>query len=87
MCLPNGEEAIVEPTKITGYLLSDTNTRGRGKAQFFTSFGFSPNAPEALRQALFSTPRPTTLRACTTRSMGRNTQWKAHCRLLTVARR
>jgi hypothetical protein len=51
MRLPN-VDAIVEPAKIASYLLSDTHRRGRGKAQFFTSFGFSPNVPEELREAL-----------------------------------
>jgi hypothetical protein len=52
MRLPNGEHAIVESDKIVRYLLSGTHARGRGKAQFFTSFGFSSEAPEGLRQAL-----------------------------------
>jgi hypothetical protein len=50
--LPHAENAIVESDKIARYLLSGTHTRGRGKAQFFISFGFSPDAPEVLRRAL-----------------------------------
>ena len=52
MRLPNAENAIVERDKIVRYLLSGTHTRGRGKAQFFLGFGFRPEAPEAMRQAL-----------------------------------
>ena len=52
MRLPNAANAIVERDKIARYLLSGTHTRGRGKAQFFLGFGFSPEAPDAMRQAL-----------------------------------
>jgi hypothetical protein len=52
MRMPHAEEAIVDPEKITRYLLSGTHARGRGKAQFFASFGFRTAASDALRQAL-----------------------------------
>ena len=40
MKLPNGEEAYVAREKITLYLLSRSNPRGRSKARFFSAFGF-----------------------------------------------
>ena len=40
MLLPNAEHASVEREKISGYLLSTTNPRGRSKALFFSRFGF-----------------------------------------------
>ncbi|MFZ5595209.1 MAG: DUF6883 domain-containing protein [Pseudomonadota bacterium] len=52
MKLPNLEQAIVKPEKITGYLLSATHPNGRHKARFFTSFGFSIDAWQQLAQAL-----------------------------------
>jgi hypothetical protein len=50
--LPNAEDAIVERDKVANYLLSGTHTRGRDKAHFFVSFGFSPHAPDELQRAL-----------------------------------
>ena len=41
MRLPNAENARVEPTKITNYLLSLDSERGRSKAKFFMEFGFT----------------------------------------------
>lgn len=52
MRLPNVEHAIVKLEKLRDYLLSDTHARGRGKAQFFTRFGFSTGRPDDLREAL-----------------------------------
>jgi hypothetical protein len=52
MRLPNARDATVDPDKIARYLLSGTHATGRGKAQFFMRFGFSPEAPDVLRQAL-----------------------------------
>ena len=52
MRLPNAEHAIVDDSKIKHYLLSEGHEDGRGKAEFFISFGFSRRAPEVLRQAL-----------------------------------
>ena len=60
MRLPNAESAIVDRDKIIRYLLSGTHTRGRRKAQFFLGFGFSPEAPEAARQALLHHAKRTT---------------------------
>jgi hypothetical protein len=52
MKLPNYQNAVVEETKITKYLLSDVHTSGKGKAQFFTHFGFSIEQWENLANAL-----------------------------------
>ncbi|MXX53321.1 MAG: hypothetical protein F4Z35_05125 [Dehalococcoidia bacterium] len=40
MKLPNRGRAYVAQEKITLYLLSHRNPRGRGKARFFSAFGF-----------------------------------------------
>ena len=40
MKLPNRERAYVAQEKITLYLLSHRNPRARGKARFFSAFGF-----------------------------------------------
>lgn len=52
MRLPNGQNAWVEREKITEYLLSTTNPRGRSKAAFFLSFGFSAENWQGLAEAL-----------------------------------
>ena len=41
MRLPNAEKARVEREKVTDYLLSKANPRGRRKADFFLRFGFT----------------------------------------------
>jgi hypothetical protein len=50
--LPNYDGAIVSQTKITGYLLSSAHHHGRGKAAFFTRYGFSLQHWEELASAL-----------------------------------
>ena len=52
MNLPNYENAVIPQRKITGYLLSRSHRDGRGKAGFFTQFGFSVDLWEELAQAL-----------------------------------
>jgi hypothetical protein len=52
MRLPNAESARVEREKITDYLLSTTNQRGRNKAVFFLSFGFSTDHWQGFAEAL-----------------------------------
>ena len=39
--LPNADRALVEPEKLTDYLLSLAHRDGMGKAKFFMQFGFS----------------------------------------------
>ena len=50
--LPNAHLARVDQEKITDYLLSSVNPRGRAKAGFFLSFGFSVARWEELGEAL-----------------------------------
>ena len=52
MRLPNADQAVVEPEKITEYLLSHTNPRSRGKAGFFVRFGFNSDNWQGLTEAL-----------------------------------
>lgn len=52
MRLPNAERATILTLKLTGYLLSAAHPRGRGKALFFSRFGFGPDASHLLEQAL-----------------------------------
>lgn len=37
MRLPNGESSVVDPPKLSGYVLSTTHLRGRNKARVFAS--------------------------------------------------
>lgn len=41
MRIPNAEQAIIEPEKITLYLLNIEHKRGRDKAVLLSSFGYS----------------------------------------------
>ena len=52
MRLPHGESARVEPEKIADYLLSTTSPKGRNKAIFFLSFGFSAEHWQGFAEAL-----------------------------------
>lgn len=52
MELPNVEQLRIDPDKLTGYLLSPANPRGRSKANFFLGFGFSTTSWEGLGKAL-----------------------------------
>ncbi len=52
MKLPNVQQAFVDKEKITGYLLSETHSGGRGKQDFFSRFGFSVAEWEVMVEAL-----------------------------------
>jgi hypothetical protein len=52
MKLPNQHEAVVAEIKIVGYLLNDVHPKGKSKAKFFKSFGFSLEAWQTLAEAL-----------------------------------
>ncbi|RMF80330.1 MAG: hypothetical protein D6737_08345 [Chloroflexi bacterium] len=52
MKLPNLDAAHISETKMTDYLLSPTHRVGKGKARFFSTFGFSIQEWKHLAQAL-----------------------------------
>jgi hypothetical protein len=52
MNLPNAHLALVEPEKITGYLLNVEHRYGASKARFFGEFGFKVEAWKRLAAAL-----------------------------------
>ena len=52
MRLPNAQNARIEREKVTDYLLSTTSPRGRSKAVFFLSFGFSMEQWQGFAEAL-----------------------------------
>ena len=41
MRLPNADQAVIEPQKLHGYLLSPSHPVGRFKARFFTALGYA----------------------------------------------
>lgn len=47
----------IEEDKITKYLLNEEHPRGKEKAKFFISLGFSPGIPEELSNALSNHPK------------------------------
>jgi len=40
LLLPNRKDAFIQPEKLTGYLLSETHSVGKSKANFFRKLGF-----------------------------------------------
>ncbi len=52
MKLPHHEKAIIRRAKIVDYLLSRAHKDGRGKAEFFESFGFNSEHWEILSEAI-----------------------------------
>lgn len=55
--LPDAELAYVEETKVAGYLLDPEHPDNKGKAGFFSGFGFRQGRWEALRDALLEHAR------------------------------
>ena len=52
MKLTGIERASIRRKKVVDYLLSSTHPEGRGKAAFFRSFGFGPEAWEVDRKSV-----------------------------------
>lgn len=50
--LPHADRAVVPEHKVTGYLLSEAHPDGRGKARFFSGYGFSALEWQSLAAAL-----------------------------------
>ncbi len=57
MKLPHTDRLEISQTKVVKYLLSSTHRAGRGKARFFSAFGFQASAWEVLAQALLQHAR------------------------------
>ena len=54
MKLPGVEKAVVSREKIAGYLLSREHWTGRGKAAFFSAYGFKTEEWRVLADALLA---------------------------------
>ena len=52
MKLPFSDRLEISQTKVIQYLLSSTHRAGRGKAKFFSAFGFEVSSWETLAHAL-----------------------------------
>lgn len=55
--LPNADAAVVEPAKLTAYLLNAEHPIGADKAAFLGRFGFRAEAWQVLRAALLAHAR------------------------------
>jgi hypothetical protein len=53
MLLPNRAEAYVPHEKLTGYLLAQTHTVDRSRAQFFRAHGYSEQTVDQFGHDLF----------------------------------
>ena len=51
---PNAHSAIIEPEKLSGYLMSETHPQGAPKWRFLQLFGFTADDPGILREALLN---------------------------------
>lgn len=52
MKMPSGDNAIVDPEKLTGYCLNPEHPRGKHKARVFATLGFTAENAGELRAAL-----------------------------------
>jgi hypothetical protein len=52
MKMPDGEAAIVDRQKLTGYCLNPEHPRGKHKARVFATLGFTAENADALRVVL-----------------------------------
>jgi hypothetical protein len=52
--VPNRERAYIPSAKLYDYLLSETHSIGRWKAQFFRALGFNETNADALEQGLIA---------------------------------
>jgi filamentous hemagglutinin len=52
MNLPNAHAAVVEPRKVSDYLLNEAHPDNGGKARFFEALGFGRHNVETLLDAL-----------------------------------
>jgi hypothetical protein len=68
--VPNADKAYIETPKIGGYLLSDSNAKGKPKAGFFKQFGFGTERPEQLANALLTHVASCHVHKVTTSSYG-----------------
>lgn len=61
MQLPNRDQAYIQPSKLTGYLLSETHAVGKSKAKFFRQLGFNETNVAVLEQALLALAKSQTV--------------------------
>ena len=54
MTIPNALKAVVQPEKLTGYLLDTAHPVGGSKARFFRAHGFDENNVDLLASGLRS---------------------------------
>lgn len=57
MKLPNWENAYIQSSKLTGYLLSETHEVGRSKAKLLRAFGFNDSNVGMLGEELLNIVR------------------------------
>ena len=50
MKIPNSDIAVIEPSKLTDYLLNTEHKRGGSKAKLLIQFGYSPNNWQQLEE-------------------------------------
>jgi hypothetical protein len=68
--LPNADNAALDASKITQYLLNDLHPQNQGKARFFMLFGFTQANWQELRKALLDHPHNNAVVSQTTFQFG-----------------
>lgn len=57
MKMPDGDAAIADRQRLTGYCLNPEHPRGKHKARVFATLGFTAENADALRAALLMAAR------------------------------
>lgn len=61
---------VIDPLKISAYLLNIHHRQGRSKAQFFCAWGFDPARPDEFALAALAHPEPSRLTRITPTGYG-----------------
>lgn len=69
MKMPDGDAAIVDRQKLTGYCLNPEHPRGKHKARVFATLGFTAENADTLRAALLMAAAATRSRRHRTNSV------------------
>ena len=71
MKLPNREHAYIPPSKLEGYLLSETHPVGKSKAGFFRQHGFNESNVDLLAKGLLTMGQTEEVREVVSSSYGK----------------
>jgi hypothetical protein len=79
--VPNAAGAVVAPAKIQAFLLNESHSGNRGRAKFFSRFGFDLARWAALRDALLA--HVATNQVVETETTNHGTNYMVRCSMLS----